>query len=240
MTSKLGTLFARAKEIYREEGILILIKRFFSFVISPLSYEFGIFYVYELTLKEGNEVDYLPKIPNVTHTMIETIEQLDELAEDEFDLSLLDINLARHRLEKGAILSLACIGNELAYTGWSALTEKAKNTFNRYPYEVGFANNEICCGASWTNPKYRRQGISYYSSYKEEQFLIGKGATKSRAIVLSSNIASQKGNDKAGSKLVARACYIRIFGLQFWRERPIRQNVNEQEPAIVKTEDDVQ
>jgi len=191
-------------------------------MVSPLLSEFGIFYVYELALRERNEADYLPKIQSVTHTMVETVEHLDELTKDEFDLSLLDMSLARHRLEQGAILSLTCIGNELAYTGWSALTEKAKNTFNRYPYKVGFANNEICRGASWTNPKYRRQGISYYSSYKEEQFLIAKGATKSRAIVLSSNIASQKGNDKAGSKLVAKARYFRIFGLQFWRERPVR------------------
>jgi hypothetical protein len=227
LTSRAGTLSNRAKNIYQEEGLLAAIKRVFTFLISPILDEYNDFYVYVLSLREGNEVDYLPKIQNSTHRIVETIEQLDELSNTGFDLSLIDIDQYRYRLDKGATLSLLFVDRELGYTGWAVLTEEAKNTFNRYPYKVDFENNEICRGASWTNPKYRRQGLSYYSSYKEEQFLIGKGANKSRAIVLSNNIASQNGNDKAGSKLVAKARYFRIFGLQFWRERPVKSTDDE-------------
>jgi hypothetical protein len=154
--------------------------------------------------------------------MIETVEQLYELQSEGFDLSPIDFGQYRYRLEKRAVLSLIFVDHELACTSWSALTKEAKNTFNRYPYKVDFANNEVCGGATWTNPKYRRQGLNYYTQYKKEQYLISKGATRNRTIVLLDNTISQRGTIKSGNKLLAKARYIRIFGLQFWRERPVK------------------
>ena len=221
MTIRLQTLFNRAKDIYQEEGLSATIKRLYAFIISAISYENNVFYVYEHILEESNEADYLPKIPNVTHRIVETVDQLDELQNEGFGLSLSDIDQSRYRLEKGAILSLLFIDREFASISWAAFSEEAKNTFNRYPYKVNFANNEICGGGTLVNPKYRGQGLYYYTLYKKEQFLVRKGAVKHLSIALSNNIASHTAKIKMGNKLLAKARYIRIFGLQFWRENSV-------------------
>lgn len=224
MTNRLGMLINRVKEIYREEGLLATIGRILAFVVSPIIDEYSVLYVYEHTLTEGNEADYLPKTQNITHRIIETVDQLDDLSNEGHDLSLLDIDQAHYRLEKGAIASLLFTDREFASVSWSAFTKEAKNTFNPHPYKVDFANNEVSGGGTWVNPKYRGQGLNYYTLYKKEQDLLNRGVTKHRSIVLSSNSASQKVKDRMGNKLVAKAHYIRIFGLQFWRERPIKPN----------------
>jgi hypothetical protein len=207
--------------------LIVLFKRILAFLISPLLSEYGVFNIYERTLEELNEADYLPKIQNATHKIIETIEQLDELLNEAFDLSLLDVNQARYRLGKGATLALIFIDRELGYRGWGAFTKKAKKTFDRYPYKVDFTNNEVVGGGAWTNPKYRRQGFHTYSAYKWNQFCIEKGVTKERSIILSTNTASQGTATKIGNKLVAKTRYVRILGLEFWRERPV-QSTNEE------------
>lgn len=226
MSSKSFTLFNRVKEIYRAEGPLITIKRICTFaasvVSSTISYENSVFYVYVKDLTKRDKVNYIPKILNVNHRIVETPEQLDELSNQGYELSLVNIDQARYRLYKGAVLSLLFIGNELGSTSWAALTEEAKNTFNWYPYKVNFEDNEVCGGATWVNPKYRGQGLIYYTLYEKEKYLVEKGATKNRSIVLTSNIATQRANANRGSELVAKARYIRVFGLQFWREKPVK------------------
>ena len=114
------------------------------------------------------------------------------------------------------------VNREFASVSWAAFSKEAKNTFNRYPYKVDFANNEVCGGGTWVNPKYRGRGLHYYTLRKKEEYLFRMGATKIRSITLSSNIASQRTSAGLGEKLVAKARYIRIFGLQFWREKPVK------------------
>jgi len=58
----------------------------------------------------------MPKIKDFTFKIVETTQQLDELSNEGFDLSLLDINEARHRLEKGAIAFWVFVERELATT----------------------------------------------------------------------------------------------------------------------------
>ena len=220
MTNRLGALINRVKNIYQEEGLLTTIKKILTSVISVI-YTTSAYNVYVRTLTKDNEADRMPKIQNVTPRIVETIQQLDELYNQGFDLSLLDIDQYRYRLERGAIATFAFVDRELGFAGWGALSEEAKKSFTRYPFKVDFANNEALGGDAWTNPKYRRQGLHNYVAYKWDQFLISRGITKDRAIILSSNITSQRSTTKMGSKLVARARYVCIFGLQFWRERPV-------------------
>jgi len=176
---------------------------------------------------EKDETKYLPKIPNVTHKIVETVEQLDELQNEGFDLSLLDVDQPRYRLQKGAIAKLVFVGHELGHKGWTALTKEAKDIINPHPYKVDFEGGQVCGGNSWTNPKYRRQGLNYYAAHKNEQYLISKGLVKNRGIKYTTNIASIGVSDKRGTPIVAKARYVRIFGLQFWREKPV-------EPSILK------
>jgi len=235
MVNNVSILLTRANTIYQEEGLSALIKRVFAYakylISSVISYENSTFYVYGQVVTQGNEVDYLPKIPNVTHTMIETIEQLNELAEKGYDLSLIDVNQARYRLQKGTIANLIFIDHEFGHISWTALTEEAQKTINRYPYKVDYENHETTSGASWTNPKYRRQGLANYAVYKNRQFCIRKGATTWRGIVLTDNFASMAWSDKLNSEIVAKARYIRIFGLQFWKESSVKlENKKDNQP----------
>lgn len=225
MVNRLSALFTRAKEIFREEGLLALIIRTSNFaasaVVSAISFENSEFYVYTRTLSgnRDNEADYQPKISNATHMMIETVEQLEELSAKGYDLSLIDIEQSHYRLKKGAIASLVFVGSEFGHISWTALTDEAMKTINHYPCKVDFKNGEVTSGAVWTNPKYRRQGLNYYAVHEKELFLIERGITKTRSISFTDNIAVKTRNVKLGARIAAKARYIRIFGLQFWREK---------------------
>lgn len=221
MANKVTTLLNHVEDIYRKEGLTSTIKRIINFIVSAKWYENSIFYVYEHILDEGNEVDYLPEIQNVNHRIIETVEQLDELLEEGYDLSLVDIEQTRNRLEQGAILFLVFINCDFASVSWAALTREAKDVINPYPYKVDFTNNEACGGRTWVNPKYRQLGLFYFSLYKKEQYLITKGVIKHRSISLSTNTASQRAKIKMGHESIAIAHYIRVFDWHFWREKPI-------------------
>ena len=224
MTNKLSTRFTRAKEIYQKEGLVTLLKRIYA---SVMSYENNRFYIYEEILKHGDEADFTPRINNFMHRTIETTQQLDELLNEGFDLSLLDIKQVRYRLEKGAILALIFVGCEIGWQGWVAMTEEAKDTFNHWPYKVDFANNEACRGGAWTNPKYRRQGLLLYGRYIRQEYLLSKGIRKTRGIIMTTNTAAVNSQSKSvDRRIYATARYIRIFGLQFWKETPIKSIEN--------------
>jgi len=231
ITSKLSTRFSKAKYIYKEEGLVTLLKRIFTFL---LSYENNTFYVSEVVLRKGNEADFLPTIRDFTCEIVETAQQLDKLSTNGFDLSLLDITKARQRLEKGAIVVLIFICRELAYTGWMALNEEAKNTINHYPYKVDFSNNEACLGGAWTNPKFRRQGLAIYGMYKRREYLLSKGINKVRSITQTNNTAmlgAQKTMAKKSGerRTYSKTRYTRVGRLKFWKEKPFKEteNVNE-------------
>jgi len=220
ITNAISTRFYRAKDIYQKEGFTILLKKIFT---SLISFENSSFYIDEFLLQKRNEADFMPRIKNVTCRIIETTQQLDELLKDGLDLSLLDIAKARYRIEKGAIVTLLFVGRELAWRGWVAMTEQAKNTFNPHPYKVDFLNYEVCGGDALTHIKYRRQGLNTHGDYRRNEFLTGKGIKKIWSIALINNIASQGTHDKLGEhRRYAKARYIRIFGLQFWKETSIK------------------
>ncbi|HEY32330.1 MAG TPA: hypothetical protein G4O10_04425 [Dehalococcoidia bacterium] len=222
MPRRPSTFINRVKDIYQKNGFLATIKRVLVFIISIL-YQNEIYHVYGRALKEdNNEANRMPKIQNITHRMVETVQQLDELSDEGFDLSLIDIDLYRHRLQKGATSNLIFVNHELGFAGWGALTEEAMKSLVRYPLKIDFVNNEAFGAEAWTNPKYRRQGFHNYAGYKWDKYCIEKGVTKDRSIILSSNVASQRSTTKMGSKLLAKARYIRIFGIQLWRETPVK------------------
>lgn len=217
----MNRLFSRVKYVLRNEGFIPLIRRVPKFLYSA-SFEYQRFYLYELHIGEKrNQADYMPKIENFTFKIIETTQQLDELNNGDFNLSLMDIVEARWRLIKGAVTLLIFVDNELAYRGWIGMTENAKSVFNHYPYRVNFSKGEICGGDIWTNPKYRRQGLSTYVDYERENFLRERGVKNMRWIIKIVNTPSQGASAKYGGEIYAKAWYLRIFGLKFWKETPV-------------------
>lgn len=215
----MSRLSRRIKHIYQNEGLLPLLKRLLPFLVSLIPFEYHNFYIFERHFEQKLcEADFLPKVDNLAVKIISTIEQLNELPKEGFDLSLLDMKKVRDRLGKGAMLYIAFVGSKLAYTGWSALNDEAKNSFNPYPFSVDFENGVVFGGDTWTNPVYRRLGIHKYVGYIREGFLKEKGVIKIKHITLSTNILGQRATSFRGGGFYAKARYLRIFGLKFWKE----------------------
>lgn len=163
----------------------------------------------------------LPSVRNFIFQIVTTNNQLDDIINKRQDLSLLNIKQVRHRLKRGAIAFLILVNNEVASIVWLALTEKAKGTFNKYPYKVDFENGECCVGGAWTNPKYRKQGLTTYTIYKIKEYRKERRFNKSISIALKGNETIHRLYEKDGAVRYGQAYYFEIFGLKFWKETPI-------------------
>lgn len=216
---RLTELFTRAKYIFQTEGLTPLLRRGFTF-LAGYFFQYGTLYLYEFTVKERNEADFLPRIRDFTFKVVTTNQQADELAADGLEFRSHVIN-ARQRLDKGAIAFCVFIDGELASIGWVAMTEEAKKSLTRLPIQVGFSSNEAYTGGAETNPKYRGMGLAPYVVFKRLQFLKERGRVAVRAVVATNNIASQRLHARLGSKRYAEARYLKLLWWKSWREKPL-------------------
>jgi RimJ/RimL family protein N-acetyltransferase len=209
-------LLRRAKQIFQTEGLVALLRRGFAFRAT--------YYLYEHSpserLKGRTEADFMPKIQGLTFEIVSTNQEADELAAEGLEFRSQD-GIDRERLDRGAVAFCAFVEKELAHIGWVAMTEEAKKMVDSLPYKVDFADNEVCMGGVWTNPKYRRMGLLAYTDFKEHQFLKERGIVKSRASIVATNIASQRGVAKFGAKMYAEAHYSRVLWWKSWKEKPL-------------------
>ena len=212
-------LINRAKDILRTGGLLILLSRGFTFLMRYV-FQCGTFYLYEHTVKERNEADFMPSLQNLTVHIVSSNQQADELAVSGFNCCSYSV-YARKRLDKGAIAICTFVKQELAGIAWVAMTEEAKKTIDSLPYHVDFANKEVCTGGTETIAKYRRKGLMKYGRYKTLEFLGEQGIMTSRNAVRISNIASRKALASLNPRIYARARYLRILRWQFWKEIPL-------------------
>lgn len=214
-------MLGRAREIFQTEGLLPLLGRGFIFLIGYL-FRYQRFYLYEYTLKERNEADFLPKTQDFTFKIVTTNQQADELVAAGFKFGSRHPN-ERRGLEKGAVAFCFFIDGKLAHIGRVAVSEAAKNCFDSLPYRVDFARKQACTGGTWTHPKYRGRGLMVYGYFKRFEFLWEKGFKSSRNGVEVGNIASRKAHAKFGPKVYARARYLKVFGWKSWKETPITE-----------------
>ena len=225
MISRLTELFTRVKQILQTEGLIPLVRQAFAFVVQR-SFSCGTSYLYEHATENArklNEADFMPKIDDFTFKIISTNHEADELEAKglEFLQFRSPLNNDRDRLEKGAIALCIFIGRELAHIHWIAMTEEAMKILGEPPYRVDFSNNEACSGGSWTNPKYRRMGISNYVNFKALQFLDERGKVVERSAIATGNVASQRSRQPNPPKLYAQARYLRILWWESWKETPL-------------------
>lgn len=215
----MGFWLRRAREIFQAEGLLPLIRRALVFLVGHL-FRSEHYYLYEHTLKERKEADFLPKTGDFTFKLITTSRQADELVAAGFDFGSYHPN-ERRGLEKGAVAFCFFTDGKLAHTGQVAMSQEAKNTFDSLPYRVDFAHRQACTGGTWTNPRHRGKGLMVYGYFKRFEFLREKGFSSSRNAVDVGNIASHKVHAKFGYKIYAKAHYLKILGRVYWRETPI-------------------
>jgi len=221
----IGTLVAmlkRAKDILKTEGLRPLLTRSFA-LVSAWFLEYGDYYLYEYTLKERNEADYLPEIQDFTFKIVISNKEADKLAEAIGSDFRRRFVRARNMLDKGAIAFCVFVKGEIAHIGWVTLSEKAHKAVDNLPYKVDFLNHEACTGGTQTIPQYRSKGLMAYCYFKRFEFLRGKGIVVSRNAVVKSNIASQKAHAKLSPRVYAEARYLRLLWWRFWKEKPLVQ-----------------
>ena len=211
-------LLERVRSIIQTEGIPALFKRAAVF-ITDHCFQYGKFYIYQHSVRERNESDFLPRIEDFTFHIVTSNEQADELARSGFECRTYSV-YSRKRLDKGAIAFCFFAGKELAHIGWVALSKEAKNTFDPHPYRVDFANGEACTGGSLTIPKFERRGLMRFGYYKRLEYLRQLGMKRSVNVVNINNIASQKAQAVFKPEIRARAFYLKILWWQVWSETP--------------------
>ena len=222
MISTLVAMLKRAKDILQTEGLKPLLTRGFDFV-KVWFFEYGDYYLYEHTLEDGNEADFLPNIQDYTFKIISNNKEADELAAIGSDFRRRFVS-ARRSLDKGAIAFCIFVKGEIVHIGFVAMSEEAKNTFDPLPYKVDFSNNEACTGGTVTVPEYRGMGLMAYGYFKRFEFLREKGIVVSRNAVAKSNIASQKAHAKFSPRVHAEAKHLRLLWWHFWKEKPLARS----------------
>jgi len=183
-----------------------------------LVFVYSTFYLYEsATSVEISEVGFRPNIQNFVFKVVYTNQQADELAADGLEFRSSD-GVDGDILDKGAIALCVFVERELAHITWTAFSEEAKYMISPYPYKVDFSNNEAVSGSTWTNPNYRRKGLSTYSIFKKHQLLKERGIETLRYCILTNNIASQSVYEKFNPTVYAKAHYLKILVCKMWRE----------------------
>ncbi len=218
MKTTLRALSIGVKDVLQKEGLIPLLRKGFTF-LARYFFRYGTYYLYEHTMRERNEADFMPKIQNFAVHIVSTNQKADELVANGFDFRSYAIYIRRN-LDRGAIAFCIFIGRELAHLGLVAMTEEAKNTLDPVPYRVDFLNKEACTGGTVTIPKYRGKGLMAYGYYKRFQFLRERGIVTSRNAVGTKNIASQRVHAKFGPRIYAKARYLKILWWQYWNETP--------------------
>ena len=216
MMRKLKILWQRARHILQTEGWAILLRRGFTFLAHSIFLQ-ETYYIYEHVLKERNEADFLPRLQNFTFEIVHNNQQADELAARGYEFRSTDGEDC-YRLDNGAIAFCVFVEGELAHKGWVVLTEEAKRAIVNLPLKLDFPAGEAFCGGTMTDPKYRKLGLMAYGYFKRLQFLKEIGISRAVSCVAEDNIASHRAQAKLSPKLYAKARYLKLLGLRFWKE----------------------
>jgi len=223
MISTLVAMLKRAKDILQTEGLKPLLTRGFAFV-SVWLVQYRDYYLYEHTLEDGNEADYLPEIQDFTLKIISSNEEADKLAEAMGSDFRRRFVTARSMLDKGAIAFCIFVKGGIAHIGWVALSEEAQKAVDNLPHRVDFLDHEAYTGGTETISQYRGKGLMAYGYFKRFEFLREKGIVVSRNAVAKSNIASQKAHAKFSPRVHAEAKHLRLLWWHFWKEKPLARS----------------
>ena len=201
------------------EGLEALLRRTLYFLLDPV-FRYRTFYLYEHTLRDRNEADFIPRLNNLTYRIITTSREAGELADNESQFSPY-VKRFKKGLDKGAIAFCFFVDRELAHWGWVAMNQEAQDSLGGVPIKVDFAKQEAYTGAAFTLPKYRGKGLMKYSYFKRLQFLKESGMVITRSAVPKDNVASQRTLDRFGFKRYAKVRYLKVISWNYWKEKPL-------------------
>ena len=222
--TRLTSLFSRAKQIYRNEGLISLLRRTFLFLAYCLL-EYHRYYLTEHSqenIQQLKEADFMPKVDDFNFKIVTSSQEADELEAHGYEFRSYPHGFDdRKALDSGAIATCIFIGRELAAIGWVALAQEAMDSLNERPMKVDFSGEEALIGAVWTNPKYRRMGFRTYRVFKLRQFLLDKGIATTRGYATKGNIAALVSGARSGLSIYAEGRHLRILWWKSWKEKPL-------------------
>ena len=222
---RLTTLLRRAKQVYRAEGLVTLMRRGLAFVQYHLL-EYRTYYLYAARMEEALRVlgddPVVPGVDGLTVRVVSSNHEADELEAQGFEFRS-QASDAVERLDSGAAAFCVFVGNELASIGWAALSQEAMDSLDEPPYRVHFADHESCTGRYWTNPKYRGEGLAPYASSIAFKFLHDRGIRVNRTAMRKGNISSMRATERAGFKAYGEGRYLRVLWWRSWKEKPLSQ-----------------
>lgn len=222
MKSRFVLLASAAKHVFEEEGLVYSARKGMTF-ITDSCFKYGTFYVAEITLRDRDEADFLPKYRNYSFQVVYNKQQAEELEANGFKF-LIIFPSARTALDKGAIAFCIFVGKELASISWAATTNEAKSAVDNLPFKIDFSNKEACTGGNFTLPKFRGQGFMPYCAFLRQKVLKENGIKIIRYTVNARNITSQKAIAKFDPKIIGKGRYLKILWWRFWKEIPLISN----------------
>jgi len=220
--SRLAELRRRAKRIYQTEGLVSLVRQACAFFAYCL-FEHRTYYIYLGDTEDIlalHEADFRPKIDAFVFKVVSSNEEADELEAHGYEFRS-QVHNARKRLDSGAVAFCIFVDNELAHIGWVVMTQQAKDSLDEPPYRVDFSNKEGCAAGIWTNPKYRRKGLSSYGYMKRLRYMLDNGIVTDRTAINTLNIPGQEYQTKVSCSICAEGRYLRVLWWKWWKEKPL-------------------
>ncbi len=218
----------RAKQTYRAEGLLSLLRRGLRLLAYRL-FECREYWLYVNPGPQGprlNEADFMPRIDDFTFRIVTSNREADEAEAQGLEFRS-QVPKAAEKLDKGAVAFCIFVGTELAHIVWFAMNREAKDAFDELPYEIDFSKGEVCTTAAWTHPRYRGKGLNRYSHFRRGQFKAERGIVATKSAVAKSNIAIQRSYAGLMPKKYAEGRYLKVLWWKWWREKPLAAQYQE-------------
>ena len=223
---RLKALWGRAKEILRENGLLVLLKSSIMFLIIPF-YERNVYYLFKYSVKNDanpNEAILKLKMMDIKCKVVTSNMDADRLESENFYFRSYPTDHNEDRktysrwLDQGAIAFCTFVGKDFAGITWVVTSQQTQDSLKTLPIKVGYSNKEAFGRGAWVNPKYRKLGVYGFTITNRDRFLTDMGISVLRNVVHSTDKNGRALQKTVGSKRYGEARAKRILFWSFWEE----------------------
>ena len=222
----------RVQDVRRSEGAFSLLRKVFRF-LTPSLYRSQTFYLYDGNLQDTLDLfeGFTCNLPDIKMVVVSTNEEAEALESNGFDFYTTfatsdgrNLNY-RQRLSVGAQAFCIYIGKVPASISWITTNKQAQNAVSALPIKVNYSNGEAYFLDAWTDPKYRREGLSAYNLlFNQFQSLVNNGISIGRTSVEDHNTGSIAFHEFGRFRKYAEGRYAKFLWWRFWKETPSVSN----------------
>jgi hypothetical protein len=219
----LAELIGRAKYIRATEGLLPLLKHallyFFSYILRFKIY--GIRRHFPGAVGRLDPAKFLPRVDRHDLFIVKDNKSADDLESRGFEFRS-KVFRAREALDHSAIALIVFVGGEIASITWVGMNSSIQRIFDDPPKKINYASGDaLICGAA-TFPGFRKKGLYTYTLFKALEYLSTSGNEKCISFTARGLPIYGISEKLFGSRLVGHGYWLRIIGMQFFWERPVK------------------